>query len=216
MIVSISRELGAGGGTVGEAIAKSLGATLLDERATLAELSERLRLSPAYLEKTVEQAPSLGQIVMSNLARSAAMMEGPDVYQTREEEIIETIRGIVLDHAAKGHVVAIGHGGIGLLGWRPRGHDVLAILLQAGHDWRVEQLARRFSIDLAEARRRIKRTDEARIQYQRHFFHSNMYDCKQYDLALNTEKLGLDVAIALATAAVLRVARVEAGPLQSR
>lgn len=216
MIVSISRELGAGGGTVGEALAKALGATLLDERATLAELSERLRLSPDYLEKTVEQAPTLGQIVISNLARSAAMMEGPDVYQTREEEIIETMRAIVLDHAAKGHVVVIGHGGIGMLGWRPQGHDVVAILLQAGPDWRVGQLARRFSIDLVEARRRIKRTDEARVQYQRHFFHSHMYDCKQYDLALNTEKLGLDVAVSLATTAVLRVANAQSGTFQSR
>jgi cytidylate kinase len=209
MIVSISRELGAGGGTVGEAVAKALGATLLDERTVLSALSERLRLSSEYLEKTVEHAPSLGQIVMSNLARSAAMMEGPDVYQTREEEIIETVRTIVLDHAAKGHVVVIGHGGIAMLGWQPRGHKVLAILLQAGHQWRVEQLARRFSIDLDEARRRIKRTDEARAQYQKYFFHSNMYDCKQYDLALNTERLGLDVAVSLATTAALRCAERE-------
>jgi cytidylate kinase len=207
MIVSISRELGAGGGTVGEAIAAALGARLLDERAVNGELSQRLSLSSAYLEKTVEQPPTLGQLLMANLSRSAAMMEGPDLYQTREEEIITTVREIVLEHAANGHVVVIGHGGIGLLGWRPQGHHVFAILLQAGAAWRVEQLARRFSLDLEEARRRIKRTDEARAQYQRHFFHSNMYDCKQYDLAFNTENLGLDLVVALATRAVQEVAR---------
>lgn len=209
MIVSISRELGAGGGTVGEALAEALGATLLDERAINTELSQRLSLSSAFLEKTVEQPPTLGQLLISNLSRSAAMMEGPDIYQTREEEIITTIRDIVLENAAKGHVVVIGHGGIGMLGWRPQGHQVVAILLQASPAWRVEQLARRFGLDAEEARRRIKRTDEARAQYQRHFFHSNMYDCKQYDLALNTENLGLDLVVSLTTAAVMRVARGE-------
>lgn len=207
MIVSISRELGAGGGTVGDALAKALAAPLLDERSVLAELSQRLRLSSDFLEKTVEHAPTLGQILVSNLARSAAMMEGPDVYRSREEEIIETVRTIVLEHAARGHVVVIGHGGIGLLGWRPQGHRVFALLLQAGHAWRVEQLARRYGIDVAEARRRIDRTDEVRAHYQRYFFHSNMYDCKQYHLALNTEDLGLELAVELATAAVMQLAR---------
>ena len=41
-----------------------------------------------------------------------------------------------------------------------------------------------------EAARRIKRTDEARVRYQQHYFNAHMYDCTLYDLVLNTEVLG--------------------------
>jgi cytidylate kinase len=208
VIVSISRELGAGGGTVGEAVAAGLGAKLLDERAMLAELGERLRFSLDALEQSVERPPTLGETLIANLARSAAMMEGTEVYQTREEEIIDTVHQIVLDHAQNGDVVVIGHGGVSLLGWRPANSTILSILLKAGEEWRIEQLARRFSIDVEEARRRIKRTDEARVAYQKHFFRTNMYDAKQYDLVIDTERLGLDLAISLSLSAARRLAAV--------
>ena len=49
MIVSISRELGAGGGTLGEALARALSAALLDERWFIAELTARYQFSSDYL-----------------------------------------------------------------------------------------------------------------------------------------------------------------------
>ena len=51
--------------------------------------------------------------------------------------------------------------------------------------------------------RRIKTTDEMRVRYQQHYFNANMYDCALYDLVLNTEVLGLESSVALATTAVL-------------
>jgi cytidylate kinase len=202
VIVSISRELGAGGGSLGEALNQVLGGYLLDERSIINELSQRVRLSCDYLEKRMEQPPTLGQTLISNLARSTAMLPGAAMLRLPEEEIIEAVRNLVLERAADGDVIVIGHGGIGLLGWRPSGIPVLAILLQAGREWRIDQLARRFSIDREEARRRIKSTDEARVRYQQHYFNSHMYDCGQYDLVLNTELLGINLAIELATRVV--------------
>jgi cytidylate kinase len=61
-------------------------------------------------------------------------------------------------------------------------------------------------MDRGEAQRRVERTDEARKRYLRHYFDSDMYDSRQYDLVLNTERLGLDLAIALATDAARRTA----------
>jgi cytidylate kinase len=103
-----------------------------------------------------------------------------------------------MEHAQRGHVVVIGHGGVALLGWRPAGIPVLAILLRAGRTWRVGQLARRMGIDRTEAERRIARVDDARARYQRHYFNSELYDSRQYDLVMNSESLGLDRAIAIA------------------
>lgn len=121
--------------------------------------------------------------------------------------IIERVRALIFESAQTGHVVVIGHGGASLLGWRPAGISVLAILLQAGTNWRVDQLARRFSINHDEAARRVARTDEARKRYQQHYFACDMYDCRQYDLVINTERLGLDLAITLASDAARALAQ---------
>lgn len=202
MIVSISRELGAGGGTMGEALASALNAALLDERWFIAQLSARYQFSSDYLERRLERPPKFGESLIATLARATAMMPGASTEQMPDEQIIDAVRALVLEQAQTGHAIVIGHGGVSMLGWRPTNIPVLSILLQAGKEWRIEQLARRYGIAREEAAQRIKSTDEARVRYQQHYFNAHMYDCALYDLVLNTEVLGLDNCVALATNAV--------------
>jgi cytidylate kinase len=198
VIVSIARELGAGGRTVGEAIAHALAAELLDERTFIEILSRRHGLSPEFVAERIERPPSAGDRLIADLAAATAMLPIPAA-QYHPEVIIETVRAEVIERARAGHVVVIGHGGVSLLGWRPEGIPVFAVLLRAGRAWRIDQLARRYAIGAGEARRRVERTDDARVRYQRHYFDSDVYDSRQYDLVLNTESLGLEHATALAT-----------------
>jgi cytidylate kinase len=198
MIVSISRELGAGGGAVGQALAQALSATLLDERTIITELEKRDGYSRKHLAERIERPPSLGNTLMADLARAAAMMTPSADLTLAEDAIIASVRGLVFDCAQQGHVVVIGHGGRSLFGWRPRTVRVFAVLIHAGRAWRVARLAEQLGLERAEAERRITRVDEARKRFQKHFFDSNMYESRQYDLALNTETLGIELASALA------------------
>ena len=206
MIVSISRELGAGGGTLGDALAKALDARLLDERFFIDRLTDEYRFPSDYLERTLEKPPGFGESLIATLARATAMVPGAGMLRMPDEQIIDAVRAMVLEAAQKQHVVVIGHGGVSLLGWRPTDIPVLSILLQAGREWRIDQLARRYGIDPAEARQRVKRTDEARVRYQQHYFNAHMYDCTLYDLVFNTEVIGLDTTVALACKAVCALA----------
>jgi len=206
LIVSISRELGAGGGTLGDALAKALDARLLDERFFIDRLTDEYRFPSDYLERTLEKPPGFGESLIATLARATAMVPGAGMLRMPDEQIIDAVRAMVLEAAQKQHVVVIGHGGVSLLGWRPTNIPVLSILLQAGREWRIDQLARRYGIDPAEARQRVKRTDEARVRYQQHYFNAHMYDCTLYDLVFNTEVIGLDTTVALACKAVCALA----------
>ena len=49
-------------------------------------------------------------------------------------------------------------------------------------------------------------TDEARLRFQRHYFNTDLYDSRLYDLVLNSEALGLETTVALATQAATSVA----------
>ena len=98
-----------------------------------------------------------------------------------------------------------------MLGWRPTNIPVLSILLQAGKDWRIEHSPAVMRSPRDEAARRIKNTDEARARYQQHYFNTHIYDCALYDLVLNTEVLGLENSVALATTAVRALLPAYAG-----
>jgi cytidylate kinase len=132
------------------------------------------------------------------------MAPGASTLQMPDEQIIEAVRELVCEQAQRGHVVVIGHGTT-MLGWRPAGIRLLAIMLQAGREWRVDQLARRMGVSHSDAARHVASTDKARVRYQQHYFNANLYDSKLYDLVFNTEVLGLDNVVALATNAVRTV-----------
>jgi cytidylate kinase len=212
MIVLISRELGAGGGSVGEALADALDATLLDERAIISALAERVPVAASDRERGLERPPTIGQRLLSNLARSSAMLGGTEMLefvQLPEESIPTIVREIILEYARDGNVVVVGYGGRSALGWRPIECATLSVLLWAGTQWRVAQLARRYGIGADEALRRVKQTDEDRARYQQHYFHVDLYDTSLYDLVLNTEALGLELAIELCEVAAYRIAAAE-------
>jgi cytidylate kinase len=206
VIVSIARELGAGGRTVGEAVASALGASLLDERSIITELSARAGFAPEFVADRMERPPSVGDRLIADLAASSAMLWFVAPAEQPDEIIISTVREIVMEHAGRGNVVVIGHGGRSMLGWRPAGVPVLAILLHASRAWRIEQLARRYDIDAEEARKRIDRSDDARVRFQHHYFNTDLYDSRQYDLVLSAESLGLPLTIEIATLAATSVA----------
>jgi cytidylate kinase len=201
MIVSVARELGAGGGTLGEALSKDIGAPLLDERWFLQQLTARYQFSTEFVARKLERPPNFGESFIATLARSTVMAPGASSLQMPDEQIIEAVRELVCEQAQRGHVVVIGHGTT-MLGWRPAGTRLLAIMLQAGREWRIDQLARRMGVSRSDAARHVATTDKARIRYQQHYFNADLYDSKLYDLVFNTESLGLANVVTLATHAV--------------
>ncbi len=201
MIVTISRELGAGGLSVGEALAEDLGAALLDERTLIAELAARGGFSAEYLARIDERPPSLSSAFVQDIARAAALIQAMDV-RTTEEAVHNEIRAIVLERAARGDVVSIGHGGAKLLTNAIPRSQIFALLLHARRAWRVQQVMQRFAIDREEAELRVRRTDDLRRRYVAHFFESDLYDAHNYDLVIDSERVGLEAAVAIARHAV--------------
>jgi cytidylate kinase len=112
----------------------------------------------------------------------------------------DEIRGIVLGRAERGSVVLIGHGGAQLLGNHVRRKDVFSLLLHASRAWRIGQVMERFQIVRTEAERRVRQTDELRRRYVQHFFSTDIYDAHNYDLVLDTERVGVAAAISIALA----------------
>ena len=198
MIVTIQRELGAGGLSVGEALASELNATLLDERTIIELLSDRGGFSADYLQRIDERPPTFANSFMSDLARATALVQAME-WRSTEHTVLDEIRTLVTEAAQRGHVVLIGHGGRLLLSDAVPHDEIFSILLHARKSWRIEQVMRRFGWSEEVAAERVRRTDELRRKYLQHFFSCDLYDARRYDLVLNTERTGIEAAIEIAT-----------------
>jgi cytidylate kinase len=206
MIVAISRELGAGGLSVGEAIAAEIGASLLDERTLIAELAARGGFSAEYLRRVDEAPPSLASTFIQDIARATALVYAMDVRST-EHAVHDEIRSIVLERAAAGNVVLIGHGGAALLVPHVGRKEIFSLLLHASRSWRIGQVMERYAVGRSEAEQRVRQTDELRRRYVQHFFSTDIYDAHNYDLVLDTERTGMPAAIEIALATMRATAK---------
>jgi len=201
MIVTIQRELGAGGLSVGEALAQELNATLLDEKSIIEGLASRGGFSTEYLERVDERPPTLATSFMADLAHATALVQAME-WKSAEHTVLDEIRSLVLETAQNRNVVVIGHGGRKLLSGHMLEDDLFSILLHANKDWRIEQLMRRFSWTREQAVERVHHTDELRKRYLRHFFSCELYDATTYDLVIDTERIGIESAIGISKIAV--------------
>jgi cytidylate kinase len=205
MIVAVNRELGAGGLSVGEALAAEFHATLLDERTLIAELARHGGFSAEYLERIDERPPSAASSFMHDLARATLLVQAMQL-TTNESAVLDEVRAIVLRHAGAGDVVLIGHGGSKLMEGHVARAEIFSILLHARRGWRVERVMYRFGIARERAEERVARTDELRRRYLRHFFEHDLFDARAYDLVIDTERVGIDAAVEIVKSAV-RAAR---------
>jgi len=201
MIVTIQRELGAGGLSIGEALAEELNATLLDEKSIIEGLASRGGFSTEYLQRVDERPPTFATSFMADLAHATALVQAME-WKSAENTVLDEIRSLVLETAQNGNVVVIGHGGRKLLSGHMLEDDLFSMLLHANKDWRIEQLMRRFSWTREESIERVQRTDELRKKYLRHFFSCELYDATTYDLVIDTERIGIENAIAISKIAV--------------
>ena len=201
MIVTIQRELGAGGLSVGEALAADLGATLLSERTIIESLCDRGGFTAEYLAKIDERPPTAASSFMSDLARASALVQAME-WRSTEHTVVDEIRTLVLENAQRGHVIVVGHGGRALLHGMVDRSDLFSILLHAHKEWRIEQVRKRWDLSGDEAAERVRRTDELRRKYLQHFFAADLYDARAYDLVLDTERVGVETAIEIARSAL--------------
>jgi cytidylate kinase len=202
-VIAISRTLGAGGESLGEAIADDLGfryvdSEIIDRAAALA------KATPAEIAR-VEERKGLLTRILDNLARSgvasgaAGFIEPPpiDVLQPGYEQLIIDV---IKETAGMGAVVIVAHGASIPLTGTP---GVLRVMVTASEESRVRRVAASEDLDFEQARRAVHESDAARADYFRRFYHLEHESPSIYDIVINTDVL----SVSEAEAVVLAVAK---------
>jgi Cytidylate kinase-like family len=206
-VITISRQFGAAGVPVGRALATRFDAELLD-RAIVAQVAVRSGIPESELETYDERLPSFWQRVTSALASSSPE---PQLAATpysehmpsapMQERLLAITRAVIEEAAERGNAVIVGRGGAFILAKRP---GTLHVQLHASLDARVRYLLTRVEEAPPDARPETnslrelcKSVDAARADYVRRLFGADWLDARNYDLAIDTGRLGVDRTVDL-------------------
>lgn len=198
-VITIGRQFGAGGATVGQLLAERLKADLLNSNI-IDEVARRLQLPKEEVEAEDEHAGSLLARLLVALgtasteplipAEAAAAWTPPNAapaFDTRRA-VLQITQHVVQEAAREGNVVIVGRGGAYLLKDHP---GAMHVFLRASEAVRIKVIMERFSIATEdEARKRIKQTDENWTAYIRQVYGHDRIHPAHYDMVLDTGRLG--------------------------
>lgn len=194
--VTISREAGAGGHTVGERVAEILNEkprkapwTLFDK-----ELVD-IAIEKHNLPKNVSQY--MTETGVNAFEEFVAEIVG---LHPTSDTFIRATNETILALAKMGNAVFIGRGSTFVTRQLPGGFHVRLI---ASREARLRRMREFYDLNEKEAAKRLKRTDEDRENYVRDAVGQDITDVLAYDIVINTTHLSFDDAARMITAHLL-------------
>jgi len=203
-VVTIGRQFGAGGATVGRMLADRLKADFLDSRI-IDEVARRLQLPKEEVEAEDEQPGSLLARLLVALgsasteplipAEAGAAWTPPNAAPTFDtrKAVLQITQHVIQEAARSGNVVIVGRGGAYLLRDFP---GALHVFLRASEAVRARAIMERLKITSEdEARRRVKQTDENWTAYIKQVYGHDRTHPAHYDMVLDTGRLNYQATV---------------------
>ncbi len=182
-IITISREYGAGGTSIGRRVAKELGIEIYD-RDIIRNTVLQTGLDAGVIEHEEEEI-SRGDAFLRMIT--------PAAYFDRREAIREIERDVILGFARKGPCVLLGRCADIIL--EESDIDCFKVFLYADELHRAARVGEIInSRDPSEIQKAMRRTDRARRSYYAQFTGRKWGDCANYNLMLDTGALGYDIS----------------------
>ena len=192
-VITLNRELGSGGRTIGRLIAERLDVPFYD-KALINALEEKYGLTPDEIERMkgrshswwadFKRAMNIGAELnakqYSNYQIDAEKL--PDALST--DEIFATEQEVLRGIAADESCVIAGRCGFYVFREHP---NHLSILIQASMESRVARLASKRNITTEKARDIIEHVDKMRENYVNKYTGTSRYDTRNYDLVLRVD-----------------------------
>jgi cytidylate kinase len=178
-LITISQGIGCGGMEIADLVAKGLKIERFDD-LRLQEKAIAMGLEPEELKADAVQ----------DVERRTPRMLGR-LLRTRSEAYLDYLQAVIYEVAKIGEGIIIGHGSQVLL------HDfhcALHVHIYAGESTRSRNLMKQMGVSEDTARKLLQKSDHEQEGFFQFAFHMDWKDPSLYDLVINTEQIGSDLA----------------------
>ena len=191
-VITISRQFGAGGITLGKMIADSLGYTFADSDI-IQRVAKEANVSTNWVEAFEKDAGSKVSRFVSNMVskRMLNRVLGDERGYLDEKIYLDYLVLIIAQCADEGDVVIIGRGSQYILNDHP---DAIHILLMDEFENRVKFMMDKYEMSHKKAKRTVTNEDRRRTNLYKRLGKSDYDDPNLYHQVLNMGRVGLEEA----------------------
>lgn len=183
-IVTISREFGSGGRTIGKQVAEKLGIPCYDQEL-IGKLAEESGFAEAYVKEQSEETPHSGWLASAFAGRGLNGLSNQDYLWIKQ-------RDIILDLAKRESCVIVGRCADYILKDEA---DCLSVFIHAEDRKRAERIVEVYGESEQTPERRIKDKDKRRAAYYEFYTNVKWGQAKNYHVALDSGVLGIEKCV---------------------
>ena len=190
-VLTLSREIGSGGHTVGQILAEKLNVRYCDKNLIKA-LEKKFELTAEKIEKLKgEKKNWLAEFFKHVTPFTVAPLMGVDSQYTQEfkpevttDEIYRAETEILRGLTEEGSCVIAGRSGFFVFKDHP---NCLSVFITASEENRVKRVMKKQGLSEDQARDLIGKIDNARENYIKRYTGTSRYDARNYDLVLSAD-----------------------------
>lgn len=183
-IITISREFGSGGRTIGKQVAERLGIAYYDKEL-IEKISEGTGFSQEFIQEYGEHAPGTNIFSYSFLGRSANGMSLQDQIWMEQRKIIREL-------AEKEPCVIVGRCADYILRDRT---DCLNVFIHADMDKKVERIVKLYGETADKPEKRLRDKDKKRSVNYHYYTDQEWGKAENYHLCLDSGAFGIDKCV---------------------
>jgi cytidylate kinase len=204
-VITINREVGTGGRTIGRKLAEKLSVKYCD-KAIVDGLTQKFGLNIQRIEEIKAQKKSWWNDINNyyNILVNSTSQPMEAEVKLDNASMFETEKHILQEIATQTSCVIAGRTGFMIFREWP---NHLNIFIQASMEHRVQRVMRRQNVSEKEAREIIAKLDASRETYIKKYEDTSRYDTRNYQLVISMDDLSEDDAVDVIMAYIDRTSK---------
>lgn len=190
-IITISREFGSGGRTIGKEVAAKLGISCYD-KDLIEKIAEETGYAKEYIADEAEYAPNSNSLAYMFIGRGLDGLSNADKIWIAQKKVIEEL-------AEKSACVIVGRCADYVLRERK---DVLNVFVYADKKYRAERIVKQYGESEVEPEKRLADKDKKRKLNYKYFTEQEWGKRQNYHLSIDSGFIGIEKSVALIADAV--------------
>ena len=194
-VITISRQFGAGGRTLGNMVAQKIGYRFLDDQI-IQEIAEHAKVTrDTVISMEKDAGGAISRMISSLLSRDYMdRLTGEGKGYLDEEVYVQALYEVMAKLASEGDVVLIGRGGQYIL---DKFEGAFHVLLVANFEDRVTFMQKHYKLAESKAEATVASAEKRRINLYRKFGKEDYNDPIHYHLVLNMSRVSLEKGVDL-------------------